>query len=197
MHFDDNLRFKPHFTKLIPWSVMTLKLLHSNRHILDEQLRLRMCESLILSNFNYYDVLYHHCLDSVGVGRLQKIRNSCLRFIYGLGRRERITYYLQRSAWLNMANRRLLHVACFYHKILTMRRPPYLFNRITFKTDVHYINLRFRGRLTIPKQVGDVQTILHTQHSKCSYDVPEDGNGRSAIGFRKWYRLRVEGLIDK
>ena len=52
--------------------------------------------------------------------------------------------------WLNMRCRRILHATLFYGRILAAHRPPYLFKKISFRTDVHTLNLRFRGTLTPP-----------------------------------------------
>lgn len=82
--------------------------------------------------------------------KIQKIQNSCLRLIYGIRRRERISFKLGEIGWLNMERRRLLHAACLYHKIIINKCPPYLYSRLRFRTDVHSLNLRFRGLLTPP-----------------------------------------------
>jgi len=150
VYFDSDLRFKVHVTKCLQHGYSTLKLLFSNRHLLNQNLKKILCDSLVLSRLNYCDAVYHHCLDSVDSRRIQVLQNSCLRFTYGFRRREHVTPFLLRSGWLCMRDRRLLHVTTFYHKILTEKTPPYLYDKITFRTDVHNINIRHKHVLTIP-----------------------------------------------
>lgn len=93
--------------------------------------------------------------------RIQRVQNSCLRLIFGIRKYERVSYRLRDLNWLNMENRRLLHAAVFYHKIIVNKQPQYLANKIKYRTDVHALNLRFRGRLTPP--------LHHTELYKRSY----------------------------
>jgi len=148
---DSELRFRNHVRKLLQKSYSTLKVLYSNRYILNQNLRIILCDSLILSNFNYCDVVYHSCIDAHDKKRIQTVQNSCLRFIYGLRRRERISHMTEEAGWLCMADRRSLHAACAYHTIIRNETPPYLYNKIKFRTDVHNINVRRKDLLDIPK----------------------------------------------
>lgn len=147
---DERLRFCEHVQSLLRKAYATLRLLYNNRYILNQKLKLQLCDALVLSIFNYGDVVYHSCLDSVHSDKIQKLQNSCLRFIYGIRRRDRISHALVWAGWLNMSRRRTLHCLCLYHKIILHKRPPYLYNKIKFRTDVHHINVRHRHALTIP-----------------------------------------------
>jgi len=149
--FDSDLRFKKHISSSLQKSYSALKMLYSNRHLLNTHLKKFLCDSLVLSNLNYGDTLYHYCIDAADRSRIQRLQNSCLRFIYGLRKRDRISQTLQWAGWLDMSQRRFLHTACFYHRVLFSRTPPYLHNKIRYRTDVHNLNLRHRHTLTIPK----------------------------------------------
>jgi len=150
LYLDSDLRFKVHVTKCLQYAYSTLKLLFSHRHILNQELKKLLCDSLVLSKLNYCDTVYNSCLDSIDIRRIQVLQNSCLRFIYGMRRRDHITSALLRSGWLRMCDRRLLHSAVFYHRIITKKTPPYLYNKIRFRTDIHNINIRHRHVITIP-----------------------------------------------
>lgn len=147
---DSHLRFKEHVTKLIQGAFCKLKVLYSSKDILNKKLKLMLCDSLILSTFNFCDVVYGSCLDSVDIRRIQKVQNACLRFIYGIRRFESVSHKLLEANWLNMCNRRLVHSHCIYHKIIYTKLPGYLYERLTFRTDVHNVNIRNRGLLTPP-----------------------------------------------
>ena len=42
-----------------------------------------LCDSLVLSYFNYFDVIYSQYLDLNDKNRIQKVQNSCLILIFG------------------------------------------------------------------------------------------------------------------
>ena len=149
---DAELRFRDHVGTLVRRAFGILKMLYANKEILNVDLRRRLCDSLVLSHFNFCDVLYGSFLDSVSKGRVQRVQNSCLRFIYGVRRGNRISGKLRTANWLSMENRRACHRSMFYYRVLTDKSPPYLYDRLTFRTDVHNIGTRFRGcTLSIPR----------------------------------------------
>lgn len=115
-----------------------------------------MCDSLVLSHFNHCDVVFGPCLDSSDIKRIQKTQNSCLRLIYGIKRPQRISHKLKEAGWLSMYNRRKHHMVCFFYKILKYKTPEYLYRKITFRTDVHNLNLRRKNMLTIPSHKKEI-----------------------------------------
>ena len=150
LFLDQTLRFKLHIANLISTAYYKLRLLFPHRHVLNKNVKAMLCNSIILSSFNYCDSLYGPCLDSIDIRRIQKVQNSCLRFIFGIRKYERISHKLLDLKWLNMANRRKLHAACLFHKIISNKSPSYLYNKISFRTDVHNVNVRFKGIITPP-----------------------------------------------
>ena len=100
---------------------------------------------------NHCDSVYGPCLDSTDARRIQKLQNSCLRLIYGIRRRYRISHKLRNITWLNMYNRWQLHMTCLFLKILKLKSPRYLHNKLRFRTDVHNINIHRKNILTIPQ----------------------------------------------
>lgn len=147
---DSELRFKLHVNYILKKAYSSLKALYPLRHFLDRDIKKLLCDSLVLSHFNHCDNVYGPCLDAADVHRIQRVQNNCLRLIFGIRRRNRISHKLKDLYWLNMVNRRKLHATCLYYKILKFRSPPYLYNKITFRTDVHHLNLR-RKNINIPK----------------------------------------------
>ena len=147
---DTELRFKEHTSYILRKAYCALKAIYPHRHYLAGDVKKLLCDTLVLSHFNHCDNVYGPCLDGVDMGRIQKMQNNCLRLIYGIRRRQRISHKLKDCKWLNMVNRRNLHSACIYYKILKHKCPKYLYNKISFRTDVHHLNLR-RKHVTIPK----------------------------------------------
>lgn len=152
---DQDLRFTNHVTKCLQKAYLNLKLIYQNRHFLDKSIKTKLCESLVLSHVNYCDVVYGPCLRSFDIGRIQRLQNSCLRLIHGIRKYDHISHTLKTSNWLDMHDRRFLHSATLFFSILKLKTPPYLFEKITYRTDIHNINIRFKGTLTPP---------LHSTH---------------------------------
>lgn len=153
---DYKLRFKEHVTYMLRKAYTSLKLVYSQRHCLTKDIKKLLCDSLVLSHFNYCDTVYGPCLDSMDAKRIQKTQNSCLRLIFGIKRSERISHKLRDAHWLNMYNRRKLHATCFFFKILKYRTPAYLHSRLSYRTDIHNLNLRRQGTLTIPRHKKEI-----------------------------------------
>ena len=147
---DENLTFNDHINKCAQKAYGALRLIYTNRTYLSHGTKRLLCDSLVLSYFNYADVLYSPFLSYQLKYKIQKVQNACLRTIYGIRRRDHVSHKLGEALWLNMGNRRLLHAACHFHRIIITGKPPYLKSRIRFRSDVHTLNIRFRGTLTPP-----------------------------------------------
>lgn len=165
---DDDLRFTNHISGCLQGAYTSLKLLFQCRSILDRITKSMLCNALVLSKLNYCDILYHSCLTEFDARRIQKLQNSCLRLIFGIRKYQHISHTFRVNKWLNMRNRRKLHTLCFYHKLLTDKIPPYLCNGISYRTDVHNLNIRHKNTLTIPRHVSQ---YYRRSFSFCIADV--------------------------
>lgn len=150
LQLDTKLRFREHVSGLIRRAYCHLRVLYGNRQCLDFNLRKLLCESLVLSHFNFCVNVYYPCLDSYDRLRIQRVQNSCLRFIYGLRRYDHVSHALGFAKWLNMSRRAELLATIFYYKIIYFKKPSYLYRKVVFRSDVHAINVRFRGHLSPP-----------------------------------------------
>lgn len=147
---DSNLRFKKQVNNMVKKAYLKLKILYVSKDMLTKNLKAILCDSLVLSQFNYCDVLYGFCIDKEDSRRIQVVQNSCIRFIYGIRKFNHVTHKLKDLNWLSMVNRRRYHSICFFHKLITLKTPAYLYNRIRFRTDVHNINIRKKDMLSMP-----------------------------------------------
>lgn len=147
---DENLRFQHNTSMLIKKAFVSLKLLFNNREFLTRCTKKTLCDALVLSNFNYMDVVYNSRIRLADSNRIQRIQNSCLRLIYGIRRRERIGRKMEECGWLSMKQRRDLHSVIFCYNIYLSKKPPFLYRKINFRSEVHNVNVRSRGLLTIP-----------------------------------------------
>jgi len=194
LYLDTDLRFRKHVSGLVCKAYGSLRRIYLYRRFLTSSVRKILCESLVLSHFNFCDVVYGPCLDANTAMRIQRVQNSCLRFIYGIRRRNRISYTLKLAKWLNMDQRRYLHLICFFHKVLIFKTPPYLFTRLSYRTDIHNLNLRHRGLLCIPRYRSTFFRRSFSYLIASSYNkVPNDFKVLRLSSFK--YRLKNKLLM--
>lgn len=195
---DQKLRFKQHVSSCLQKAYNNLRQIFHNRHLFNYQSKVTLCNSLVLSKVDFCDSVYGPCLDSRDCNRIQKLQNACLRLIFGIKKYERISHTLKEVKWLNMSNRRYLHAACLFHKILLYKAPPYLYDRITFRTDVHNLNLRFKG-VTIPLHYTEFgKRGFSYQFAKFYNELPLDLKTMSVPRFRNQLKIllkRRQGIL--
>nr|CAH7741509.1 unnamed protein product [Callosobruchus chinensis] len=147
---DNDLRFREHITATIKKAYGALRLLYPHKNALDVHTKRMLSDSLVLSQFSYCAPVYGPCIDNATSARIQRVQNSCIRFIYGIRRYDRVSYKLKELDWLNMAGRRKALSLCLYHKLIYTKKPTYLYNKIRFRTDVHNVNVRSKGLISAP-----------------------------------------------
>lgn len=147
---DNTFRFREQISRCIKNSYLTMKTLYPHRSTLSARTKVRLCESLILSRFAYCSVVYGPAIDANTEYRIQKVQNSCLRYIFGIRKFDHVSHKLKDCGWLDMRRRRELRALCLFHRIMAARTPPYLYDKITFRTDVHNITTRHRNLISPP-----------------------------------------------
>ena len=191
---DTELRFEKHISECIKKCIFKLKVLYSSRTILDLNLKLKLCESLILSVFNHCDVVYGPCLTASTSQKIQKIQNYCLRFAYGIRKHHPVVHKLKEAGWLSIRQRRTLHLAVLFHKIIILKKPPYLHSKIKFRTDVHNLNIRFKGTITPPiHRTSFFERSFSYTISAIYNAVPPQLKLKSVLSFRMAYKRYLLG----
>lgn len=151
---DTDLRFSGHINNCVKRAFANLKLIYNQRALLNENLRKMLCDSIVLSHFNYCDVLYGPCLLGSDAKRIQLMQNSCVRLVGGIRGRERgVSAKLREINWLRMNERRMLHSLVLFNKIICKNCPAYLYDKVKFRYDVHNLDLRHKCTITPPTHV--------------------------------------------
>lgn len=127
---DRHLRFESHVTDCVRNCFYRLKSLYKIRPYLSQEIRIALCESLILSKLNYCDVVYGSCLLARTEKLVQRVQNACARFCFRIPPRTHVTPYLISSNLLRMKARRKLHLATLMFGIIKNKVPPYLFQKL-------------------------------------------------------------------
>jgi hypothetical protein len=122
---DSKLTWKPHVDSVAKKVNKSLYSLRFIRDCTPETLRKRLAESLVQPFLDYCSVVYLDVSEEQKL-RLQRLSNSCVRYVLGVRRDEHITPYRQRLEWLRTDSRRLYFEAILMYKITRLREPEYL-----------------------------------------------------------------------
>lgn len=150
LHMDNSFRYREQIKKCMGRAYGSLKMLYPYRKYLPLHTKKLLCNSLVLSQLDYCSQIFAPSLDNNDKQRVQRLQNSCLRFCYGIRKYQHISHKLDEIKWLNMQKRFLLKAAVLFHKIILYKQPPYLYNKIRFRTDVHNLNLRRKNLIYPP-----------------------------------------------
>lgn len=149
---DEDFRFKSHINQIVKKSYYALKLLYSSSGVLDFRLRKKLCETLVLPFLNYGFILYYSCLDVATKYRLQKIQNSCCRFVYGLNKFEHVSAKIKELGWLKIDQLYKYHLSMYTYKILKTSSPRNVRDLFRTRATVNNINsLRSKMNLHMPR----------------------------------------------
>lgn len=120
-----------------------------NKYLLNFKIRKKLCESLIFPIIAYCLVSFYNCLDKNSKTRLQKLQNSCCRFVFGLRKYDHISEKINILQWLKIDNMYKYQTCNFTQKIISTKTPSYLFDRFIFRSDVNR-TLRYPNKLEFP-----------------------------------------------
>lgn len=166
---DGSLHFENYILHTIRSCFYRLTVLYKMRKYLSVELRVRLCDTLILSKLNYADTVYGQCLLKRSQKLIQRIQNACARFCFPVPRRSHISPFLNSNNLLNMDARRNLHFATLLFGIITTKQPSYLYNKLTFSTR----HIRHAIRLICPShRTAAFRGSFRYAATKCWNNLP-------------------------
>ena len=164
--FDIKLRFTDHVSTVISKCYAALKPLYKNINIINFKLRKKLCETLIFPRINYANIVYFPCLDKITYNRLQRMLNTCCRFVCRLRKFDHISQSYKQLKWLKIDGLYKYYLSVSLHKILSTSSPSYLRDKLQHRMNIHDVNLRYAHKLAMPR--------YHTTafRSSFSYNAP-------------------------
>ena len=126
--FDKQLTFEDQINVIIKQCNSQLRNLHVIASKLTFNLKKQLIHCLVLSKLDYCNGLYFG-LPSYLINRLQKIQNSCVRFLFGPSRLKKwdhVTPYLKEAHFLPVKKRIEFKIALLVYKCLNNIAPNYL-----------------------------------------------------------------------
>lgn len=139
---DSTLSWSPHITEVCRKVNMALRALYRHKNFLPNETKLLLVQSLVLPIIDYADVCYSD-LSQALLGRLERLHNNCIRFVYGLRKYDHVSLYRSKLKWLPIHRRRQLRMLCTLFSILyNPAAPLYLKSNFKFQNTTHPRNLR-------------------------------------------------------
>ena len=148
--FDENMYWTNHINSSVTKAYCRLKQAYKFRNFLSQESRFNIVETYILSLFNYGDVLFQNITARLS-NKIQRVQNSCMRFIFGLRKYDHISSCYEKNKTLNMENRRKLHALVLMHKVSIGEAPEYLSEKLIRHLDLHNYNTRGRENIAIQR----------------------------------------------
>ncbi|XP_072930460.1 uncharacterized protein [Epargyreus clarus] len=148
---DGEQNYAEHVNNKIRTAYYKLKTLYEIRPYIKEELRILLCDTLVLSQFNYCSSIYGPRLNANIERALQTVQNACVRFCFNVPRRQHITTYLNDKGILNMCARRELQFACTVQRILWNKKPEYLFEKLVWVKDISNRSVRSNSQSLLVK----------------------------------------------
>lgn len=152
-------------------------------------MRKKLCESLVLSILNYGFIVFYSCLDKITKLRLQKIQNSCCRFVYRIPRDERVSQRIVALGWLRVDDNYRYSLSVFFFNMLVTSSPPYLRGKFHFRSDDINVNVRNLSSLSVPRYRTTLFRRSFSYNCVIIYNsLPENLKMLSLRQFRKQLR---------
>ena len=187
--FDEVLSWQKQVNACICKSMGNFYQMYRFRKFLSEEAKITLCDSIVLSQFNYCDIVYSN-MDVFLEKKVQKVQNLCLRFIFGYSRKDNYNYdeLLKKLGWLNMKHRRVQHGLTMIYKILHDHAPNYLSDTFSLTSEIHNRNTRSANSIYLNK---NATSKLHRKSysfymAKIYNTLPEDLQNSISINVFKF-----------
>lgn len=168
---DSHLKFEKHIQEAVRNCFYRLRVLYKIRPYLSTDIRIMLCESLILSKLNYADTVYGPCLLARTEQLLQRVQNACARFCFNIPARNHVTPFINDANLMKMNARRQLHLATLLFGIIKEKKPEYLWQKLTWENA--YCARRPSRRLLIQHHKSQAfRGSFRFAASRCWNDIP-------------------------
>ena len=165
VHLDSRLNMQTMVSKCCSSCYSTLKSLQSIRWYMPIETKLTLVKTSILSKIDYCNILLLNSSTTV-IGKLQRLLNACIRFIYNLRKTQPVTEYSKQCHILPVKFRVLYKSCVMAYKLVNNLAPDYL-SSMTIRA----ISTRTRDNLrsgndTLKLQLPQCKTTLQYKLSE-------------------------------
>ena len=154
LNFDEVLSWRRHINIIIGRAIAKFKDISRYKKFLNEKSKKLLCEALILSQFNFGDLVYLN-IDMYLQRKIQRIQNLCLKFIFDIKKKDiwNSSDLRKKLNWLSMRDRRILNGLSLLYKTLNGKSPDYLKDMFTLVSEISDRNTRtYPGNIWLPNE---------------------------------------------
>ena len=144
--FDETMSWTDEINKCISNGYLKIKQAYRYKNFLSKPSKKLLVQSYILSQFTYNSIILQN-ITKVQMDKIQKFQNTCVRFILNLKKFDHITEGYISLGLLRMNQLREVQALSLMHKIINIRAPLYLTEKI-FRQGQHHYHLT-RSRFNI------------------------------------------------
>lgn len=172
--FDARLSWVSHIKEVSRKFYAALHSIIRLKRFLPRSAKITLVNSLLIPIIDYADVAYLDLSEEL-LNKLDRLLNTCIRFIFCLRKYDHVSHFRAELKWLPIRERRNLRILCILFSTLKdPLSPTYLKTRFNLRTDTHNRNLR-----------SDDNLLLDTPaHNTCFR-----GNSFSVEAVRLWNSL--------
>lgn len=192
---DENLRFEKHTSNVVRQCFYRLKVLYRIRDSISTDVRIRLCESLVLSKFNYADVVTGPRLLVRTQKLIQRVQNACARYCFIIPYRAHVTPFLNASSILKMNYRRQLHFATLLFNLIKYKIPPYLYNKLRWTSEVNTSHLTRASLFMLSMPTHNTAAFrgsFRFNASKCWNDLPPPFRNLESL---KSFKFKLKSIL--
>lgn len=130
--FSSDLSWDDHISNISKKIYFTFHSLQSLKNFLPFKTKLSLVQALILPILDYADSCFLDATETI-LNKLERLQNSCIRFIFGLRKYDHISAFRAQLKWLPIRFRRNLRILCLLFNVLfNPAAPNYLRDRFSF-----------------------------------------------------------------
>lgn len=195
IYFDENLSWTEHVSHVYKKTLAALHSLKRLKFVLPESLKISLVQSLIFPHFDYCDAVYSDISLTLGM-KLQRLQNSCVRFIFNLKYFDHVSTYYTRLRWLRLNDRRKCHNLILLYKVLSSSTPIYLSSRFVTVSSHHRFNTRSQSTslLSIPLHSSTIYSKSFTLSASREWNLL-DGNTRNSVSLSIFRNTIINSLL--
>lgn len=150
---DSNLSWTAHIQEISRKFYSSLHPILRLKHFLPHKTKISLVNTLLLPIINYADICYINLSEEL-LNKLDRLLNTCIRFVFNLKKYDHVSEYRAKLKWLPIRERRKLTILCFLFKVLNDQNiPEYLKEKFEFTCDGHDYHLRSSHNLTLKMPV--------------------------------------------
>lgn len=190
---DGRLRFENYVAEIVRNCFYRIKILYKIRDFIGVNLRISLCEALVMSKLNYCITVYGPCLLARSQALIQRVQNACARYCFTIPPRFHVTPFLNRSNILRMSDRQDLYLATLMFGVVRNKIPEYLYKKLNWRSSRKndYARTCVPPLLLPPRRTEAFTRAFRYRASKIWNNIPPPlrNSSTSINSFRCKYKL--------